>query len=141
MIVSTINPPAIYGIYPLGTKDHSAPGNGLDPTNDDGGINIGNFPLNGMFMPDGMAVANIGGSDYVFTANEGDAREYEGNPGLIEEVDLLDGGQGLVGQGYMDMDNNDTADDGTEDWYTQWGGDDKLNDMSYPLAFLSLIHI
>lgn len=135
MIVSTINPPAIYGIYPLGTKDHSAPGNGLDPTNDDGGINIGNFPLNGMFMPDGMAVANIGGSDYVFTANEGDAREYEGNPGLIEEVDLLDGGQGLVGQGYMDMDNNDTADDGTEDWYTQWGGDDKLNDMSYPLAF------
>lgn len=135
MIVSTINPPAIYGIYPLGTKDHSAPGNGLDPTNDDGGINISNFPLNGMFMPDGMAVANIGGSDYVFTANEGDAREYEGNPGLIEEVDLLDGGQGLVGQGYMDMDNNDTADDGTEDWYTQWGGDDKLNDMSYPLAF------
>ena len=135
MIVSTINPPAIYGIYPLGTKDHSAPGNGLDPTNDDGGINIGNFPLNGMYMPDGMAVANIGGNDYVFTANEGDAREYEDLPGLIEEVDLIDGGNGLVGQGYMDMDDNDTADNGTEDWYTQWGGDDKLNDMSYPVAF------
>jgi len=88
-----------------------------------------------MYMPDGMATANIGGNDYVFTANEGDAREYEDRPGLIEEVDLIDGGEGLVGQGFMDMDDNDTADNGTENWYTQWGGDDKLNDMSYPLAF------
>lgn len=61
-------------VFSLGTKDHSLPGNALDPSDRDDGINIANWPVNGMYMPDGIAAATIGGVKYIFTANEGDDR-------------------------------------------------------------------
>jgi hypothetical protein len=64
-------------IVPLGYKDHSLPGNALDPSNRDGGINIGNWPVQGMYMPDAIDTYEFGRRTYVVTANEGDARDYD----------------------------------------------------------------
>lgn len=68
----------ILDIYPLGTIDHSLFGFGLDASNRTSGINIANFPIQGMFMPDAIAQLEVGGTSYLFTANEGDSRDYDG---------------------------------------------------------------
>lgn len=65
-------------IIPLGTIDHNMLGYGLDASNQTSGINIANFPIKGMFMPDAITHANIGGVSYILTANEGDSRDYSG---------------------------------------------------------------
>ena len=38
-----------------------------------------------MYQPDALASYNVGGTNYIVSANEGDAREYEGTPGFIGE--------------------------------------------------------
>jgi DNA-binding beta-propeller fold protein YncE len=70
---------SITNILPLGYKDHSRYGNELDASNEDGGINIVNWPVLGMYQPD--AIASYVASDgrlYLVSANEGDARDYDG---------------------------------------------------------------
>ncbi|WP_129841939.1 choice-of-anchor I family protein [Streptomyces sp. RFCAC02] len=57
----------------LGTKDHGTAGNGLDPSDDDGGAAIGTWPVSGLYEPDG--IASFGGGRYLVTANEGDTRD------------------------------------------------------------------
>ncbi|MGE0747199.1 MAG: choice-of-anchor I family protein [Rhodospirillales bacterium] len=74
---------AVTAIKPLGFKDHSLPGNGLDGSDrdgpgNDGKINIQNWPLKGMYLPDAIASFTYNGQTYLVTANEGDAREYTG---------------------------------------------------------------
>ena len=59
----------------LGLKDHSKKGNALDAVNDES-INIKNYPVFGMYMPDAIAFCRIKGKSYVLSANEGDGREY-----------------------------------------------------------------
>ena len=68
----------IIEIRPLGTIDHSALGFGLDASNSTSGINIANFPIKGMFLPDALDHISILGSTYLVTANEGDTRDYDG---------------------------------------------------------------
>ena len=65
-------------VMPLGFKDHSQPGNALDVSDRDNKIDIRNWPIFGMYMPDGVAAVRQDGRTYLLTANEGDAREYEG---------------------------------------------------------------
>lgn len=73
-------------IQPLGTKDHSEEGFGLDPSDRDEGINIDEWPVLGLFLPDAIASyeprgkgkkgkgkGKKGGTFYI-TANEGDDR-------------------------------------------------------------------
>lgn len=67
----------ITSIMPLGTKDHSLPGNTLDTSDQAGEIFMANWPVRGMYMPDAMASYTVGGTTYLVTANEGDAREYD----------------------------------------------------------------
>ncbi|MEM7065494.1 MAG: choice-of-anchor I family protein [Cyanobacteria bacterium P01_B01_bin.77] len=62
----------------LGFKDHSIIGNNLDASNEDGGINIQTRPVLGMYQPDAIASYTVNGNIYLVTANEGDARDYEG---------------------------------------------------------------
>jgi predicted extracellular nuclease len=51
--------------------------NTLDPSDEDGAINIRNAPVLGMYQPDGIAAYEADdGETYIVTANEGDAREY-----------------------------------------------------------------
>lgn len=65
-------------IMALGFKDHSLPGNGLDGSDRDGGINIQNWPVLGMYEPDAIAAYQAGGKTFLVTANEGDVREWTG---------------------------------------------------------------
>lgn len=66
-------------IVGLGFKDHSAAGAGLDPSDRDGGIHIGAWPVHGMYQPDGLAAYRArDGHLYVLSTNEGDSRDYDG---------------------------------------------------------------
>ncbi|WP_068402067.1 choice-of-anchor I family protein [Kribbia dieselivorans] len=65
-------------LIPLGLKDHSLAGTGLDASDRDGKINIATWPVKGIYMPDGIASFTSRGGEYLITANEGDAREYDG---------------------------------------------------------------
>jgi 2',3'-cyclic-nucleotide 2'-phosphodiesterase / 3'-nucleotidase / 5'-nucleotidase len=71
-------PPEVSKILPLGFKDHGRDRNALDVSDIDGAA--GNLQthenLFGMYQPDGIAVGVIGGERYLFTAHEGDARDY-----------------------------------------------------------------
>ncbi len=62
-------------ILPLGVVDHSLPGNEFDASDRDGGINIRNWPVYGLFMPDAIASFSANGRTYYVTANEGDTRD------------------------------------------------------------------
>ena len=88
------------GIVPLGAKNHSLVGNALDASDRDGLLTSSNSaaprvetrPVFGLYMPDGIATYRVNGQDFIVTANEGDAREYEGllggvNAGVFERED------------------------------------------------------
>jgi DNA-binding beta-propeller fold protein YncE len=68
-------------IVGLGLKNYSIPGPGLDPSDQDSsvnnGINIGNWPVSGMYQPDAVDAFQSSGRTYLVMANEGDAREYD----------------------------------------------------------------
>jgi hypothetical protein len=72
-------------IKSLGYKWHALPGNGIDASDKDDGINIENWPVAGMFQPDAIASYTVRGQNYYVTANEGDARDYDG---YSEETDI-----------------------------------------------------
>lgn len=64
-------------IFSLGFKDHSIDGNGLDASDKDDAVDIRTFEgLKGIYMPDGLDSYTAGGTTYLVTANEGDAREW-----------------------------------------------------------------
>lgn len=67
----------ITNMLPLGWKDHSIEGNGLDASDKDDVINITTYPFRGLYLPDAIATVNIAGTNYILTANEGDARDYD----------------------------------------------------------------
>ena len=69
----------IVSIVSLGFKDFNKPGNAIDASNKDGAINIKDWPVYGMYQPDAIASYSPDGSNiYVLSANEGDARDYDG---------------------------------------------------------------
>lgn len=79
LAVLNINTATITSLIPLGFKNHNLAGNGLDPS--DRSLNnttaqaaIANWPVFGMYMPDGISSYSIGNQTYLVTANEGDAR-------------------------------------------------------------------
>lgn len=68
---------SITNIFPLGFKDYSLAANATDVSDADGAVaNFGTWPVKGIYMPDAIAVLEKNGIPYLFTANEGDAREY-----------------------------------------------------------------
>jgi DNA-binding beta-propeller fold protein YncE len=80
----------VMAINGLGTKDFSARGNELDYTNKDDEANIVSAPLVGMYQPDAIATFQRGRNTFVVTANEGDARDYDGfsEEVRVEDLDL-----------------------------------------------------
>jgi 2',3'-cyclic-nucleotide 2'-phosphodiesterase/3'-nucleotidase/5'-nucleotidase len=80
----------ITSIVPLGFKDHSEAGNGFDASNRDDAINIQTHPVFGMYQPDAIATYEVQGETYVVTANEGDARDYDGfsEEDRVKDLDL-----------------------------------------------------
>jgi DNA-binding beta-propeller fold protein YncE len=74
----------------LGFKDHSLPRNRLDASDSEisssprrGTNNVANWPVFGMYLPDGIASYRVGNQTFLVTANEGDTREW---PGFNEEL-------------------------------------------------------
>lgn len=76
LAVLDIKAATVSEILPLGLKDHNLPGQGLDPGDKDG-VNIGQHPVWGMYMPDTITTYEVAGKTYILTANEGDARDEE----------------------------------------------------------------
>jgi len=68
---------SITNVIGLGFKDYSLEENAIDPSNEDGAINIRPVPAFGMYQPDAIAAVEIDGTLYFLTANEGDARDYD----------------------------------------------------------------
>jgi len=81
----------ISSVVGLGFKDHAVPGNGFDASDRDGGsdcrrvledpqqcIRIAPQPTLGMYQPDAIATFHAAGDTYIVSANEGDARDYDG---------------------------------------------------------------
>lgn len=102
----------------LGFKDHSLPGNELDASdrdNTDG--NLQNWPVFGMYQPDSIVSYTVAGETYYVTANEGDAREYEGTPGFVEEERVKD----------IQLDLND---DGIADTFSPLQDDEQLGRLN-----------
>ena len=62
-------------IFGLGFKNHAIPGNEMDAGDEDGGIQLQNWPVMGIYMPDSMASFSYNNKTYLLTANEGDSRE------------------------------------------------------------------
>ncbi len=88
----------ITAVTGLGYKDHSIPGNELDASDRDNGINIQTAPVLGVYMPDGADAYDFNGVTYVVTANEGDGREY---------VTDADDDADCTAQGGFDFDDGD----------------------------------
>lgn len=79
----------VEGIKGLGFKDHSIEGNGFDASDKSDAINITTHPTKGMYQPDATVSFTIDGVDYLFTANEGDARDYDGYSEEARVEDLV----------------------------------------------------
>jgi len=60
----------------LGYKDHSLVP--FDASNKDGGANVRPWPVMGMYQPDSILSYEVAGQTYLITANEGDAKDYDG---------------------------------------------------------------
>ncbi|WP_340008077.1 choice-of-anchor I family protein [Paenibacillus sp. FSL K6-0276] len=60
----------------LGFKDLNLPNNALDLVKDNK-VSLENVPFFGTYMPDGIDQYTVGGKTYLFTANEGDATEWD----------------------------------------------------------------
>ena len=73
-IVNIVNA-QVTSILPLGAKNFNASGNGFDPSDQDGGVNINNWQVFGLYQPDTIATVTIAGQTYLITANEGDTRD------------------------------------------------------------------
>jgi DNA-binding beta-propeller fold protein YncE len=76
--VIDIGTKTITKILPLGFKDYNTAANAIDPSDKEGGINFNAWKVYGTYMPDAIISAMYNGTPYLFTANEGDAREYTG---------------------------------------------------------------
>lgn len=82
----------IESVASLGFKNYSIPGNEFDASNEDGGANIRNWPVYGVYMPDAADAYEVNGVTYVITANEGDGREYDDYLDEIRIKDIGDDG-------------------------------------------------
>ena len=68
----------IEAIYPLGYKDYNQSGNAIDASDKDMETILKNWKVKGIYQPDAIVAVNIGGTEYIISANEGDARDYDG---------------------------------------------------------------
>jgi hypothetical protein len=68
----------ITGIWGLGKKDMSLPGNGFDASDNNGEVLIANWPVKAYYLPDGIQNYKVGGTNYIVTANEGDEKDLSG---------------------------------------------------------------
>ncbi|MFD0963591.1 choice-of-anchor I family protein [Pseudofulvibacter geojedonensis] len=79
MAVVNLETKSISSLFGLGTKNHNLPNNMIDASNKDDIIgNFKNWPVYGFYQPDAIDYVSINGVGYIVSANEGDARDYDG---------------------------------------------------------------
>jgi len=78
MVTIDLSTNLITALNPLGYSSYATgSGNALDASDQSGSVLItGDLPIKGAFMPDAMVYKTIGNQGYIFTANEGDSREF-----------------------------------------------------------------
>ena len=122
--------PVVADILPLGTRDLSIEGNGID------GINDGNFAVetieNGiaLFQPDGIVSFELGGRTFFATANEGDGRDFDVldledatlDPTVFPNADELQNDDISIGNLEVSATIGDTDGDGDLDQLAVFGG-------------------
>jgi len=106
----------VTGLLPLGSKDHSLEGFGLDPSDRDGeneepAIGIVTAPVKGLYLPDAIASFTQRGSTYLVTANEGDARDDWGD--YAESARIKDAGDDGIAPLCDGVLTEDQLEDGT----------------------------
>lgn len=122
----------ITDIYPLGTKDFSEVR--FDISNKDEIVgNLKTWPVLSYYQPDAIDYFEIAGTGYIITANEGDARDYEGyseevrgadlnlDPNTYEDAESLQKDENL-GRLKVTTANGDTDNDGDTDQIYAYGG-------------------
>jgi hypothetical protein len=124
----------VTAIVDLGLKDFSLDGNGIDPTDADGGITIAPIPAYGLYMPDQLGVIEVDGTRYLISANEGDTRDYEDVFSEESEVGEIDldatafpdaaalQAEGAIGKLETTLASGDTDGDGDFDQIVATGG-------------------
>ena len=102
--------------------------NSLDASDEDGGINIGNEPVFGLYQPDSIASYEVDGSTYYVTANEGDARdedervaELELDPDAFPNAEELQA-ESELGRLEVSTIDGDIDGDGDYDQLVSYGG-------------------
>lgn len=68
----------ITGIWGLGKKDMSIPGNGFDASDNNNEILIANWPVKAYYTPDAVQNYKVGSTHFIVTANEGDEKDLSG---------------------------------------------------------------
>lgn len=63
-------------IFPLGFKSYNLDANAIDPSDKDNSTSLRKTNVKSMYQPDAIAMFENGGIPFLFTANEGDVREY-----------------------------------------------------------------
>ena len=134
--VAILNIPGgrITHVLPLGFKNYRLPTTGLDASNKDGDINISTYPnLFGMYQPDAIAAFETFGKQYLITANEGDARDYDGfseekrvNKLVLDTIEFPNAGylqsDKVLGRLKVTNTMGDTDEDGDFDALYAYGG-------------------
>ncbi|MBG6179653.1 choice-of-anchor I family protein [Arthrobacter sp. CAN_A1] len=115
-------------IIPLGTVDRlKTP---MDVSDRDDAINIANWPVKGFHQPDAISSYTVKGKTYIVTANEGDARDWEG---YSEEARVKDLGAGLPPI-CDDFDTKKRNADGSKMTVEQLQQDENLGRLNITLA-------
>lgn len=77
MAVVDLSNKTISSLGALGFKDWSDPKNKMDASNKSSSVDFKNWPVFGMYQPDAIKAFEDNGKNYIITANEGDARDYD----------------------------------------------------------------
>lgn len=112
----------------LGTKDFSLPGNSIDPSNNDGKIELRAADVKGFYQPDAIAAYDVDGQTYLVRANEGDTREDDGDKERLKNTAL--GGPADLAQL-----NISTIDSSSGDLFTFGGRSFSISDANGNLVF------
>lgn len=79
MAIVDLDSKTITKLVGLGVKDYNKPGNEIDASNeDDIAGNLKNWNVLSFYMPDAIDYFTANGAGFIVTANEGDARDYDG---------------------------------------------------------------
>lgn len=125
---ATINDVKAYG-----TKDYSLAENAADLSDRDDTKELKTWPVKSFYQPDGMDIMTINGTDFIITANEGDARDYDGyseeerldditlDPTAFPNANTLQEDENL-GRLKITTANGDTDNDGDIDVIYGYGG-------------------